>query len=79
MSLGDKSSTAPDYEADEAVATSGRLRKPLSFYMAFLCLLIMVFICSMDSTIMAVSIPVRPAPARPLQNLREFTKADHRR
>lgn len=44
--------------ADVAVDTVGRRRKPLSFYMAFLCLVIMVFLCSIDSTIMAVSIPV---------------------
>ncbi|KAJ0116042.1 hypothetical protein J7T55_004987 [Diaporthe amygdali] len=44
--------------ADVAVDTVGRRRKPLSFYMAFLCLVIMVFLCSIDSTIMAVSIPI---------------------
>lgn len=53
-----KDSVALNDEADEPVRTAGRRRKPLSFYMAFLCLLIMVFLCSMDSTIMAVSIPV---------------------
>lgn len=58
ISLGDKSSTAPCDKADKALGATGRRRKPLSFYMAFLCLLIMVFLCSMDSTIMAVSIPV---------------------
>lgn len=58
ISLEDKSSAARDNEAHEAAATVSRHRKPLSFYMAFLCLLIMVFLCSMDSTIMAVSIPV---------------------
>lgn len=58
ISLEEKSSAARDHEAREAMATASPHRKPLSFYMAFLCLLIMVFLCSMDSTIMAVSIPV---------------------
>lgn len=55
---GEKEAAALKDEAGEAVGTAGRRRKPLPFYMAFLCLLIMVFLCSMDSTIMAVSIPV---------------------
>lgn len=33
-------------------------KKPLSFYMAFCCLLIMVLLVSVDSTCMAVSISV---------------------
>ncbi|KAI3394933.1 hypothetical protein diail_2105 [Diaporthe ilicicola] len=45
-------------EADEAVDTATQRRKPLRFYMSFLCLVIMVFICSADSTIMAVSVPI---------------------
>lgn len=55
---GEKEATELTDEAGEAVGTAGRRRKPLPFYMAFLCLVIMVFLCSMDSTIMAVSIPV---------------------
>ena len=58
ISSGEKDSAALNDEADEALHTSSRRRKPPSFYMAFLCLLVMVFLCSMDSTIMAVSIPV---------------------
>lgn len=58
ISPGENESAALNDEADGALHTAGRRRKPLSFYMAFLCLLIMVFLCSMDSTIMAVSIPV---------------------
>ena len=54
----EKSCTARDGGSEEAADTAGRYRKPLSFYMAFLCLLIMVFVCSADSTIMSVSIPV---------------------
>lgn len=54
----DKDSVVLNDETDDPVGTAGRHRKPLSFYMAFLCLVIMVFLCSMDSTIMAVSIPV---------------------
>lgn len=55
----DKDSVVLNDEADDPVGTAaGRRRKPFSFYMAFLCLVIMVFLCSMDSTIMAVSIPV---------------------
>lgn len=58
MSPEAKDSVPLNDEADESVGTAGRRRKPLSFYMAFLCLFIMVFLCSMDSTIMAVSIPI---------------------
>lgn len=58
INSGEKDSVALNDEADEAHGTAAHHRKPLSFYMAFLCLLIMVFLCSMDSTIMAVSIPV---------------------
>lgn len=79
ISLGDKSSAAPDDEADEAVATTGRRRKPLTFYMAFLCLLVMVFLCSMDSTIMAVSIPVSRSQLYHLRNMTTFTEANNRR
>ena len=80
ISLGDKSSAAPDDEAHEAVATASRRRKPLSFYMAFLCLLIMVFLCSMDSTIMAVSIPVSHSQLDHFESSaisRKLTIADH--
>lgn len=49
---------ARDAGTEKAPDHSGRRKKPLSFYMAFLCLLIMVFVCSADSTIMSVSIPV---------------------
>jgi hypothetical protein len=35
-----------------------KLNKPLSFHLAFLCLLIMVFIVSIDATALAVAIPV---------------------
>lgn len=54
----EKSCTARDGGSEGAADTAGRHRKPLSFYMAFLCLLIMVFVCSADSTIMSVSIPI---------------------
>ncbi|KUI64015.1 hypothetical protein VM1G_10798 [Cytospora mali] len=44
-------------EAEEAGEATGKRKKPLSFYLAFTCLLIMVLLGAMDSTIMAVSIP----------------------
>lgn len=37
-------------------------KKPLSFYFAFLSLVIMVFIVSIDSTALAVAIPVSDSP-----------------
>lgn len=48
--------------AEEAGDPAGERKKPLSFYLAFSCLLIMVLLCAMDSTIMAVSIPVSHSP-----------------
>ncbi|ROV94105.1 hypothetical protein VMCG_08224 [Cytospora schulzeri] len=61
---GDSATSSPvektstlDGLAEEAGESAGKRKKPLSFYLAFLCLLIMVLLCSMDSTIMAVSIP----------------------
>lgn len=35
-------------------------KKPFSFYMAFTCLLIMIFLAALDSTCMSVSISVSP-------------------
>lgn len=40
--------------------TLSNRRKPISFYFAFSCLLIMVLLVSIDSTCMAVSISVSP-------------------
>lgn len=37
-----------------------KLNKPMSFHLAFLSLLIMVFIVSFDATALAVAIPVSP-------------------
>lgn len=54
----ERSSSARDGGTEKAEDKVGRRRKPMSFYMAFLCLLIMVFVCSADSTIMSVSVPV---------------------
>lgn len=60
----DRSSSSPvekastlDGLAEEADVPAAKRKKPLSFYLAFSCLLIMVLLCAMDSTIMAVSIP----------------------
>ena len=75
MSPGEKTFTAQNDEANEAIDTAGRRRKPLSFYMAFSCLLIMVFLCSADSTIMSVSIPVRHTHLHPL-NLKLVSEAN---
>lgn len=36
----------------------GRKRKPLSFFLAFIALLLMVFLVSLDATTLAVAIPV---------------------
>lgn len=36
-----------------------RKRKPLSFFLAFISLLLMVFLVSLDATTLAVAIPVR--------------------
>lgn len=80
ISLEDKSSAAREHGVHEAVATASHHRKPLSFYMAFLCLLIMVFLCSMDSTIMAVSIPVSHCQLDHFESSaisRKLTIADH--
>ncbi len=35
-----------------------RPRKPLAFYMSFLALLIMGFICALDATVLGVATPV---------------------
>lgn len=45
-------------QAEEAGDLADKRTKPPSFYLAFTCLLIMVLLCALDSTIMAVSIPV---------------------
>jgi hypothetical protein len=65
MQNADSSSSSPvektstlDGLAEEADDPAAKRKKPLSFYLAFSCLLIMVLLCAMDSTIMAVSIPV---------------------
>lgn len=71
-----KDSVPLNDEADESIGTKDRCRKPLSFYIAFLCLFIMVFPCSMDSTIMAVSIPVSQPQ---LRCSKIVTKANQRR
>lgn len=47
-----------DGQGEEAGEPASGGKKPLSFYLALACLMIMVLLCSMDSTIMAVSIPV---------------------
>lgn len=44
---------AADQESDDKPSR----KKPLSFYLGFLCLLIMILLVSLDSTCMAVSIP----------------------
>ncbi|KAI8626906.1 MFS general substrate transporter [Xylariaceae sp. FL1651] len=49
-------STSP--AADGANPTVTRGKKPLRFYMAYLSLVLMVFIVSLDSTVLAVAIPV---------------------
>lgn len=54
--------TTLDGLAEESGDESRKVKQPLSFYLAFSCLLVMVFLCAMDSTIMAVSIPVSLSP-----------------
>ena len=49
-------------QAAEEETTNPR-KKPVAFYFAFLSLVIMVLIVSLDSTALAVAIPVRSAPA----------------
>lgn len=45
-------------ERESAADTTRPYKKPLSFYLAFLSLLMMVLIVSLDSTILAVALPV---------------------
>lgn len=75
----EKSCTARDYGSGDAADTASHRRKPLSFYMAFLCLLIMVFVCSADSTIMSVSIPVSQTHLEHLnlKTTQKLTSTDH--
>lgn len=52
-------SDAEKFDERELVADTTRpYKKPLSFYLAFLSLLMMVLIVSLDSTILAVALPV---------------------
>lgn len=44
----------------EAGHQSGKKKKSLSFFLAFIALLLMVFLVSLDATTLAVAIPVRP-------------------
>lgn len=57
----------PDIEKCKSIAESAHepdetKKKPLAFYFAFLSLVIMVLIVSIDSTALAVAIPVRTTP-----------------
>lgn len=53
---------------DQTTCNLPPTKKPLSFHMSFLALNIMVFIVSLDATILAVAIPVRHARSTfPLQ------------
>ncbi|RDW86611.1 MFS-type transporter sphD [Aspergillus mulundensis] len=51
-----KTKDAPNLEAGRQLPS--RRRKPLSFFLAFLSLLLMVFLVSLDATTLAVAIPV---------------------
>lgn len=73
-----EASYAPQQGGAEAAEAAVPRRKPLSFYMAFLCLVIMVFVCSADSTIMSVSIPVSHPRSADL-NMTQVTKANSHR
>lgn len=44
--------------SDPERGQQGRKRKPLSFFLAFIALLLMVFLVSLDATTLAVAIPV---------------------
>ncbi|KAJ5761265.1 Siderophore transporter RhtX family [Penicillium odoratum] len=52
------SASAPSNPDPEAEQQQCRKRKPLSFFLAFIALLLMVFLVSLDSTTLAVAIPV---------------------
>lgn len=62
---------AIDRGATEAVAPSSPSKKSTAFYLAFLSLLIVVLIVSLDATILAVAIP----ESRPL--LPPYYKTSH--
>jgi len=44
---------------DEIPPPEPRRGKPLAFHMSFISLLIMLFICALDATVLGVAIPVR--------------------
>lgn len=69
------SAAAPNHAAPETPSSLGdhdlkkgfnareKFQKPLKFHLAFLSILLMVFIVSIDATALAVVIPVSPPPA----------------
>lgn len=74
-----KASAPRDPEAGQ----QSRKRKPLSFFLAFIALLLMVFLVSLDATTLAVAIPVILYTAldskRPLSSPNSFLSLGHHR